>query len=315
MIPLPTLPKSIEKKDNYAKFVIEGLYPGYGITIGNALRRFLLSSLAGAAVIDVKIKGVQHEFSTISGVMEDVIHICLNLKKLRFKFFGEEPVKAVLKVKGVKEVKGKDFNLPSELELINKDQHIASLTNKNAGLEMEITVKKGIGYEPKETRRKEKLSIGDIILDAIYTPIKRVSYKVENMRVGERTDFDRLYIEIETDGTISPEQAFISASDLLIIQFSTIHKEVEKMIKEEKPEKKKTAKVRKSKKDDVGKMSVEDIKLSTRTANALISAHIKTIGGLIKKKEEDIIKLEGLGDKGLKEIKIALKKLGLGLKS
>ncbi|MCD6270838.1 DNA-directed RNA polymerase subunit alpha [bacterium] len=318
MIPLPLSFKILQEKENYAKFVIEGLYPGYGITIGNTLRRVLLSSLEGAAITDVKIKGVSHEFSTIPGVLEDVIHICLNLKKLRFKVFSDEPIRAFLKAKGQKEVKGKDLELPPQLELVNKDQHIATLTNKNANLEMEIIVRKGVGYEPREMRTKEKLSVGEILLDAIYTPIKRVSYKVENMRVGERTDFDRLYLEIETDGTISPQKALDQATQILLAHFNFVEEAIKKYIKEEKPKPQKPEKEGKEKeekeKKDVSSFPIEELKLSTRTTNALLNSHIKTVGGLIRKREKDLLALEGLGQAGIKEIKKALKKLGLELK-
>jgi len=220
MIPLPLQPKISEKKENFAEFEIEGLYPGYGVTIGNALRRVLISSLEGAAVTNVKIKGVQHEFSTIPGVLEDVINIILNLKKLRFKVFSEEPQKAVLKIKGKKEVKGSDFELPSQVELVNKEAPVCTITDKKTELEMEIQIEKGIGYEPSERRKKEKLEVGAIPLDAIFTPIRKVSFRVENMRVGKRTDFDRLFLDIETDGTITPEEAFSRASEILVNHFS-----------------------------------------------------------------------------------------------
>ena len=220
MIILPSAPKIIEKKDNSAVFEIEGLSPGYGVTIGNSLRRVLLSSLPGAAITQAKIKGVAHEFSTISGVLEDVITILLNLKQLRFKLYGEEPPKAKLAIKGVKTVKGSNFDLPSQLELMNKDAHVATLTAKSSELEIEILVEKGLGYEPVEMRKKEKLEAGTIALDAIFTPVRKVSYRVENMRVGDRTDFDRLSLELETDGTITPEEAFSQASEILIKHFS-----------------------------------------------------------------------------------------------
>ncbi len=221
MILLPKSPKIITKKEHSACFEIEALYPGYGVTIGNSLRRVLLSSLSGAAITQMKIKGVQHEFSTISGLLEDVITIAMNLKYLRFKMYADEPQKANLKIKGEKKVKGSDFKFSSEVELINKSSHIATLTNKKAELDIEIQIEKGIGYESIERRKKQKkLEIGVIPIDAIFTPIKRVSYRVENMRVGERTDFDRLYIDIETDGTITPEEAFFQASDILVKHFS-----------------------------------------------------------------------------------------------
>ncbi|MFA5348745.1 MAG: DNA-directed RNA polymerase subunit alpha [Candidatus Paceibacterota bacterium] len=314
MIPLPSSLKLIVKKDNYAEFTIEGLYPGYGFTVGNSLRRVLLSSLKGAAITDVKFKGVSHEFSTIPGVMEDIIHICLNLKKLRFKNFSEEPIKAILKVKGAKEVTGKDFVLPTDLELINKDQKIATLTSKTAELEMEIVVRKGVGYEPKEARESEKLEIGEISLDAIFTPVRNVSYRVENMRVGQRTDFDKLFIEIETDGTIQPENALMEANKLLLDHFSVIDNGIKELAETDKP--KKIEKAEEEKPEiDAAEVLVEDMKLSTRTINALTAGHIKTAAGLAKKSESSLLELEGLGDKGIKEIKKSLKKLGLELKA
>ena len=199
MIPLSKPPKIIEKKGNFARFEIEALYPGYGVTVGNSLRRVLLSSLPGAAATQMKIKGVPHEFSTIPGILEDVITIMLNLKQMRFRIFTDEPQTATLSVKGEKEVRGSDFELPIQVELVNKDCRIATLTEKKASLEMEIKIEKGIGYSPRETRKREtKPEIGAILLDAIFTPVRRVMFKVENMRVGERTDFDRLFLDIET---------------------------------------------------------------------------------------------------------------------
>jgi DNA-directed RNA polymerase subunit alpha len=228
MIFLPQKPKVIKKEENKAIFEIEALYPGYGITIGNALRRVLLSSLEGAAVTQMRIKGVSHEFSTIPGVMEDVITIMLNVKKLRFQILTEEPQIAKLKVKGEKEVKGADFELPMQVKLVNPDVHIATLTSKNAELDMEIQIEKGIGYLSRERRKKEKTPIGTILVDAIFTPIKRVSFRVENMRVGERTDFDRLFLEIETDGILSPEEAFVKAAGILSEHFNFLKENLEK---------------------------------------------------------------------------------------
>lgn len=255
MIPLPHKPKIIKQEKNKAVFEIEALYPGYGVTLGNSLRRVLLSSLSGAAVTQMKIKGVPHEFSTISGILEDVIQLMLNLKQLRFKIYTEEPQKATLKVKGEKKIKGSDFEIPAQLELLNKDCHIATLTDKKAELEMEIQIEKGIGYSPREARKKEKLEIGTIPLDAIFTPIRKVAFRVENMRVGERTDFDRLFLEIETDGTLSPESAFFQASDILIKHFSLFSesfkpREEKVSIEEPTKEVKKHAKTKKRKKTE-----------------------------------------------------------------
>jgi DNA-directed RNA polymerase subunit alpha len=316
MILLPKIPKIINKKDNWARFEIEALYPGYGVTMGNGLRRVLLSSLEGAAVTQMKIKGIQHEFSTIPGILEDVINIAMNLKQMRFKIYVPEPQKATLKIKGVKEIKGSDFKFPSQVELVNKSCHIATLTSKKAELEMEIQIEKGIGYEPVEKRKKkEKLEIGVIPIDAIFTPIKRVSFKVENMRVGERTDFDRLNLEIETDGTISSEQAFSKACEILVKHFSLFTEAFKKPTQPEKPQKPTPAKApTDKKKEDLTKTETAELKLSVRTLNALLSNNIKTVGGILKKSEKSLLELEGLGEAGLKEIKKALKKLGLELK-
>ena len=223
MITLPLKPKVIEKDKNKAVFEIEALYPGYGVTIGNSLRRVLISSLEGAAATQVKIKGVSHEFSTISGVLEDMVLIMLNLKQLRFKIYTPENQKATLKVKGEKEVKGSDFKLPPQVELLNKSVRIATLTAKSAELDMEIQIENGLGYRPREVRKaREKLEIGAIPLDAIFTPVRKVGFKVENMRVGERTDYDRLFLEIETDGTITPKEAFFQANEILVSHFSQL---------------------------------------------------------------------------------------------
>jgi len=250
MFLFPNKPKIVEKKKNWARFEVDALYPGYGITIGNSLRRVLLSSLEGAAVSQMKVKGVPHEFSTISGVLEDVVLIMQNLKQMRFKFFSDEPQKATLKVKGEKKVKASDFEFPSQVELVNKGCHIATLTTKSAELEMEIQIEKGVGYLPKESRKKEKLEIGVILLDSIFTPVKRVSFKVEQMRVGERTDFDRLFLEVETDGTQSPEEAVRQASEILVKHFSLITETFEKKVIPSVP--KKPAKRKKAKKQKAG---------------------------------------------------------------
>jgi len=217
---LPLIPKVIERKGNSALIEVEALYPGYGITIGNALRRVLLSSLEGAAVTQVNIKGVPHEFSTIPGISEDAIALMINIRQLRFSIVGDEPQTCALKVKGEKEITGADLELPSQLTLANPGAHIADLTSKTAKLEMEIKVEKGTGYLSKESRMgKEKLEIGAIAIDAMFTPVKKVGFKTQNMRVGDRTDFDKVLFDIETDGTITPETAFSRASEILVNHF------------------------------------------------------------------------------------------------
>ena len=247
MIPLPLAPKVIHADDNKAVFEIHGLYPGYGVTVGNALRRVLLSSLEGVAITEVKIKGVAHEFSTIPGVLEDVIMILLNIKNLRFKIHEGQTQKVTLTSKGEGKVTGADFTLFPQIELANPSQHIATVTDKKTELEIEITLEKGIGYEPVEQRKAKKSEIGAIAMDAIFTPIKNVNFNVENMRVGERTDFDKLSLEIQTDGTLTAEEAFYQACEILIKHFTLIFegREVEKPKQEKssaKPAKEKKAK-------------------------------------------------------------------------
>jgi len=254
-IPLPQKAKVAKKEENRAVFEIDGCYPGYGMTLGNAFRRVLLSSLPGAAITSVKIKGVSHEFSTIPHVLEDVIHIILNLKQIRFKANSPEslPLKIELKTSGEKEVKAKDIKLSSEIEIINKDAHIATLTDKKARLEVEIEIQGGLGYVPVEQRKKEKLEIGAIAVDAIFSPIKKINYEIENMRVGDRTDFDRLMIDIETDGSITPEDAFRKAADILVDHFTPFASEKKEEVKSEERETKKVKKETKKPKIKKGK--------------------------------------------------------------
>lgn len=222
-IKLPSQIESKEIESNHSEVIISSCYPGYGTTLGNALRRVLLSSLEGAAVTAVKFKGVSHEFSTIPNVKEDVITIILNLKKLRFKIFSDEAQELTLKVKGDKVITGKDFDKNSQVEVINTDLAIATLTSKTAEFEMKIMVQKGRGYIPVESREKEKLDVGFIAVDAIYTPIKNVNFKIEHVRVEQMTNYDKLVLDIITDGSITPEDAVIEASKILVNHFSTLN--------------------------------------------------------------------------------------------
>lgn len=248
MISFPKPIKIKEETPTKGVFEIEELYPGYGTTFSNSLRRVLLSSLEGAAVTQVKIKGVSHEFSTLPGVLEDVIAILLAIKQMRFKMYGQDPQSAFLKVKGEKEVRGSDFKLASQLELINKDIVIAHCTQKSAELEMELKIEKGIGYVPVAEQKKEKVDIGTLPLDAIFTPVKNVSFKVEHMRVGEKTDFDRVILEVETDGTMRPALAVQTAVEILQKHFEVIGEGL-RDLKEEEPAKKETKKAPKEKKE------------------------------------------------------------------
>lgn len=207
--------KRISENGREGVFEIEGLYRGYGLTLGTTLRRVLLSSLPGAAITQIKIKGVNHEFSTIPGVLEDVVSIMLNLKQIRFRIHTTEPQVLTLRKKGEGEVKASDIEMNAQVELITPDAHIATLTEKSTEFDMEVTVEKGLGYVPVEARKAEKLAIGVIALDAIFTPVTKVFYTIENMRVGERTDYNRLRLHIETDGSITPSQALRKASKIL----------------------------------------------------------------------------------------------------
>lgn len=320
-IVLPSKPRIIKEDGFVGIYEIDGLYPGYGHTLGNSLRRIILSSLPGAAITSVKITGVSHEFSTIEGVKEDVITILLNLKKIRIQLLSDEPQTMTLRVKGVKNATGADIEAPGQVVIVNKDQHIASVTDKNTTLEIEITAQKGLGYVPKEVIQKERVDIGAIALDAIFTPIKRANYEVENMRVGNRTDFNRIKLFIETDGTITPHAALEQSIVTMIEQLKAIvgFKEEEIVPAEEKAAKAEAeeASEKSSKKEidpELLKTRIETLDLSPRTLNALTSANVRTLGGLVRKKEEDILDIDGLGSKGVQEIKKFLNKYGISLK-
>jgi len=214
--------KKISENEKQGVFEIEGLYTGYGLTVGNALRRVLISSIPGAAVTQVKIKGVGHEFTTLPNVVEDIVEICLNLKKIRFRIYTSEPQILTLKYKGEGKVTAKDIKSNTQVDVITPDVEIAKLTSKSAELDMELTVEKGLGYVPVEARKTEKLPIGVIALDAIFSPIVKANFLVENMRVGEKTDFNRLRFLIETDGSITPSAALRKASNILQDHFAKV---------------------------------------------------------------------------------------------
>lgn len=240
--------KKVSETDKEGVFEIDGLYSGYGLTLGNALRRVLLSSLPGAAITQLKIKGVSHEFSSMEGVKEDVVEIALNMKKIRFRIHTDEPQILILKVKGEKEVSASDIKISAQVDLITPDVHIATLTSKDAELDMEITVEKGLGYMPVEARKSEKLPIGVVAVDALFTPVTKVNFTVENMRVGERADYNKLRLVVETDGSLTPSAALRKASNILQDHFVKISgievkepEKVEAVSEEEKPAKKKAA--------------------------------------------------------------------------
>jgi len=316
-IPLPQKPKYIKKEGDLFLFEIKPCYSGYGHTLGNALRRALLSSLEGAAATRVKIGGAKHEFSTIPHTLEDVIEIILNLKELRFKMDSQEPIKLTLKAKGEKVVKAKDFKCPTQVEIVNKDAHIATLTDKRAKLDLEILVEKGLGYVPREEQKREKLEVGSIALDAIFSPIRQVFYNVENIRVGEKTDYNKLVVGIKTDGSIEAKDALKRAASTLARHFNRIAvTSVKKVVKKVSPkEPKKKAKIKeKPKAADPKKLKIEELGLSSRIVKILESYKIKTVSGIIQKNETSLDAMEGLGPKGIKEIRRILGRLGLILK-
>ena len=302
-IALPSKPRVVKEEDFNGVYEIDGLYPGYGHTLGNSLRRIILSSLLGAAVTSIKIDGVAHEFSTIKGVKEDVISILLHLKKVRLKLLTDEPQTLTLSVKGLKSVTAGDITIPGQVEVLNPEQALFEVTDKNTSVEMEINVERGMGYVPKEVHQKDKVDIGTIALDAVFTPIRRVNYEVENMRVGDRTDFNRLRLFIETDGTLTAKEALERSIEIMITQLKAIvgFKEETLESNADTTELSAASAATEAGEPDADflKTRIESLDLSPRTVNALAGANIRTVGGLVRKREIDILEIEGLGQKGL----------------
>ena len=299
------LPKVLElsKKDNTGVYAIEPLYPGFGMTLGNSLRRVILSSLSGSAVTAVKIEGVPHEFGAIPGVKEDIVEVILNLKQLRLKLHGEGPEILTLSGNGSKKLTAKDIETPSSVEIVNKDLHLAELSTDKAKLSMEIRVERGRGYVPVEERDGERLEVGMIAVDAIYTPIKKIRYNVENTRVGQMTNLDKLVIEIETDGTIDPEEALRSASEVLVDHFGVVSGKQKELTEE-------AAEEGKIPEDKAGKVLIEEISLTPRTTNALLNNNIKTIADVRSLSDGELKTLKGFGNKAYEELKEKLLELG-----
>lgn len=321
---MPSKPRIVLEEDNKGVFEIDGLYPGYGHTLGNSLRRIILSSLPGASITSIKIDGISHEFQTMDGIKEDVIVMILNLKKIRFKMISDEPQTVSLSVKGPKEVFAKDIKTGGQVEILNPDLHVVEITGK-ISLNIEMKIEKGLGFIPKEILQKDKVDIGTIAVDGIFTPIRRVSYEVENMRVGDNTNYNRLRISVETDGTLTAREAFLKSIEIMIYQLKAIvdFKEPEiPALEEIEVSAKNTGKDKKDESEekktddftDVLKTRTDSLDLSTRTLNALTAANIRTLGGLARKKREDLLEVEGIGEKGITEIKKVLSKFGLNLK-
>jgi DNA-directed RNA polymerase subunit alpha len=284
-----------EKKEaNYGRFVISPLEQGYGLTVGNSLRRVLLTSLQGVAVTSVKIAGIKHQFSVLSGMKEDVVEFVLNLKKVRFSGKVEKSTKATLEITKAGDFTAGDIKVGGGVKIANPDLVLGAL-NKGAKLSAEIIIESGVGYSPAEDRSSE--TIGVIPVDASFSPVKRVSYRIEETRVGRLTNYDKLLLEIWTDGTLSPKQALVESAKILMAFFAQIvnPKKLEKPVEEKKDEL-----------GLVGKLSVEEIGLPTRVANALIKAGFETVEQLAHAKKEDLVKVRNLGEKSLKIIAAAL---------
>jgi DNA-directed RNA polymerase subunit alpha len=296
-------------ENNYGKFVIEPLERGYGTTLGNSLRRVLLSSLPGAAVTSIKIEGVLHEFSTIPGVLEDTTEMILNIKQMVLRYEGNETKLIRLEKKGKKNVTAGDIEVDSEVEILNPELHIASL-DTDGKMEIEMTVERGRGYVSADQQPQKNADIvGVIPIDSIFTPVSKVNYSVENTRVGKRTDYDKLILEVWTNGSIRPEEA-ISLSSQIMIEYLRLFTEIDDTYSEveilvEKEE---------EKKDKVLEMSIEELELSVRASNGLKRAAINTVGDLIEKTREEMSKIRNLGQKSLEEIEKKLKELDLNFK-
>ena len=304
----PTITKFVDEDGTYGKFVVEPLERGYGTTLGNCMRRILLSSLPGAAVTSVKIDGILHEFSTIPGVKEDVTEIILNLKKLAVRLNGDSTKRVIINAVGPKEVTAADIIGDAEMEIFNPELHIATL-EENATLVMEINLARGRGYVPADQNKNESTPISVIPVDSIYTPVRKVNYTVENARVGQVTDFDRLNLEIWTDGSITPEEGVSIGAKImqehlnLFIQLDDSTDGMEIMVEKEEDQKEKAL-----------EMTIEELELSVRSFNCLKRAAINTVEELTERSEEDMMKVRNLGKKSLDEVKAKLEELGLGLK-
>lgn len=298
----------LSEDGSYGKFVVEPLERGYGTTLGNSLRRVLLSSLPGAAVSSIKIQGVLHEFSTIPGVLEDVPEIILNIKDIAAKVYSEEPVTLTIDVKGPQVLTAGDIITGLDVDIINKDHHIATI-NEEGRLYMEMELTKGRGYVSSEKNKKEDQSIGTIPIDSIYTPAKKVNFNIENTRVGQITDYDKLVLEVWTDGTMAADEATSLGAKIitehlnLFIGLTEHVSDVEIMVEKEE-----------DKKEKVLEMTVEELDLSVRSYNCLKRAGINTVEELANKSEEDMMKVRNLGRKSLEEVDKKLAELGLGLR-
>lgn len=292
----------------YGKFIADPLERGYGVTLGNSLRRVLLSSIEGSAVTSVRIEEAQYEFSAIEGVLEDLPEIILNIKGLVLRAYSRSPKKIYIKAKGQKEIKARDIIVDETIEIINPDHHIATITGSNKELNIEMEVGRGRGFVPAEANKREDMPIGVIAVDAVFTPVRRVAFKVENTRVGKRTDYDKLILEIFTDASIEPKEALIYASKVLnkhLELFFTLGELPEEDYEELTPEEISLY--------EKLKLPVSELELSVRSANCLREANIKTLAELVTKTEAEILSYRNFGKKSLNEVEALIKTMGLSL--
>jgi len=329
-IVLPKKLNVVEEEGPKGVYEIEGLYPGYGHTLGNSLRRIILSSLPGVSIISVKIKGADHEFATLNGVKEDVLTILLNLKKVRFALHTEGEATVTLSAKGQTQVTAADFETSGNIEVMNPEQYIAEVTGKTAALEIELTLAKGVGFVSKEDFTEGKPSVGTILVDAIFSPIRKVNYDVEHMRVGDRTDYNLLRINLETDGSITAKEALEQSLKIMIEQFrSILDLKEDEMISAPKSDDSSSEEagiVRVSNDDDeeevideeerveLLKTRIDTLDFSSRTEKSLNEASIRTLGGLLQKTSDDLLELDGFGQKSLEEVEETLNTFKLSLK-
>ena len=318
-ISLPKIKIKFES-GNEGVFIVSPLFPGYGVAVGNSLRRVLLSSLGGAAIYEIKIEGASHEFTAVPGVKEDLIDIILAIKKIRLKLHDKDAT-LNLDVKGPKEVLASDIKAPSSAEIINKDLKLATL-NAKAKLSIEMKAKKGIGYEPAEERKDEERPIGVIAIDSVFTPVESANYTTEFTRVGGVTNYDKLTLGIKTDGTVTPKEALQQAADILashfdlVKEFKTEIKEIEsepqkRFVKKEIKNADKEENLSPKTKNDYKKLSIEEAGFSPRTAKALIDNKIKTVAGLSRISDQKLAEIKGLGKKSIAEISRKLKRWSL----
>lgn len=326
-IVLPKKLNVVTEDGSKGVYEIEGLYPGYGHTLGNSLRRIILSSLPGVSIVSVRIKGADHEFATLKGVKEDVLTILLNLKKVRFSLASDEEAVIKLSVKGSKKVTAADFEAVGGIQVMNPDQYIAEVTAKTGDIEIELTLAKGVGFVSKEDFLESKPTVGSILVDAIFSPIRKVNYEVEHMRVGDRTDYNLLRINLETDGSMSAKDALEQALTIMIQQFKSIldlkiiedTKEIVQEAQDDgiirvEPIADEHEGLNDEERVELLKTRIDTLDFSARTENSLNEASIRTLGGIVQKTSDDLLALDGFGQKSLEEVSKTLATFKLTLK-